>query len=210
LYAWWLAAVQSTGYLYRFNQATLARMRAMRQNMTIQRIVPDEPWARALLIDKPYFPRGVVSAHVRHGDKDREMPLQPWSKYMNATEALVRSLPNSLNRIIFVSTEDDAVINESVGSGQEAGWTTMYSLLPRSNDHEPPATVINRLAPGREASITRLHFTQLLMALEADAWVGTRGSNWNRLIDELRCVWVPKCQLPFTEVGTDFKDYHWR
>lgn len=28
--------------------------------------------------------------------------------------------------------------------------------------------------------------SQLLMALECDAWVGTRGSNWNRLIDELR------------------------
>ena len=39
------------------------------------------------------------------------------------------------------------------------------------------------------------------MALECDAWVGTRGSNWNRLIDELRCVWVPKCAQPYVEVG---------
>ena len=28
---------------------------------------------------------------------------------------------------------------------------------------------------------------QLYMALEADVWIGTRNSNWNRLIDEMRC-----------------------
>jgi hypothetical protein len=49
--------------------------------------------------------------------------------------------------------------------------------------------------------LSRIWFLQLLMALECDAWVGTRGSNWNRLIDELRCVWVPKCMQPYVEVG---------
>ena len=53
------------------------------------------------------------------------------------------------------------------------------------------------------------HLLQLLMALEADAWVGTRGSNWNRLIDELRCVWVDKCQGVYVEVGTIPLDYSW-
>jgi hypothetical protein len=45
------------------------------------------------------------------------------------------------------------------------------------------------------------HLLQLFMALEADAWIGTRGSNWNRLIDELRCIWVDKCHHIFVEVG---------
>ena len=49
--------------------------------------------------------------------------------------------------------------------------------------------------------LTQLWLLQLLMALECDAWVGTRKSNWNRLIDELRCVWVPTCGFPFIEVG---------
>ena len=31
--------------------------------------------------------------------------------------------------------------------------------------------------------------------------LGTLGSNWNRLIDELRCVWVPKCMQPYIELG---------
>lgn len=48
------------------------------------------------------------------------------------------------------------------------------------------------------------------MALEADAWVGTRISNWSRLIDELRCVWVSKCALPFIEAGENPEGYRWR
>jgi uncharacterized membrane protein YjdF len=36
--------------------------------------------------------------------------------------------------------------------------------------------------------LTRIWWLQLLMALECDAWVGARGSNWNRLIDELSDV----------------------
>jgi hypothetical protein len=40
------------------------------------------------------------------------------------------------------------------------------------------------------------------MSLEADAWIGTRCSNWNRLIDELRCVWVDKCPNSCVEVGS--------
>ena len=52
--------------------------------------------------------------------------------------------------------------------------------------------------------------TQLLMALEADAWVGTRSSNWSRLIDELRCVWVAKCRLPFVEAGVNQPEDSWR
>ncbi len=59
------------------------------------------------------------------------------------------------------------------------------------------------------------HLPQLTLALEADAWIGTRGSNWNRLIDELRCGWVDKCHggtstNPFVEVGDEpLGSYSW-
>lgn len=51
---------------------------------------------------------------------------------------------------------------------------------------------------------------QLIIALEADGWVGTRSSNWGRIIDELRCVWVAKCRLPFVEAGANPHEYDWR
>lgn len=64
---------------------------------------------------------------------------------------------------------------------------------------------------GRSA-LTHTWILQLLMALECDAWVGTRNSNWNRLIDELRCTMLDKCHAPYLEVGRkkDWLEYHWR
>jgi hypothetical protein len=66
-----------------------------------------------------------------------------------------------------------------------------------------------RAAPDESEGSFYAHLLQLLMALEADAWVGTRGSNWNRLIDELRCVWVVKCQGVYVEAGLTPEAYSW-
>ena len=43
---------------------------------------------------------------------------------------------------------------------------------------------------------------ELLMAFEADAWIGTRISTWGRIIDLPRCVWTDKCKNPLVEVGS--------
>ena len=50
------------------------------------------------------------------------------------------------------------------------------------------------------------------MALEADVWIGTRKSNWNRLIDEMRCTIVDKCDAVYVEVGlkSEWRNYHYR
>jgi hypothetical protein len=48
----------------------------------------------------------------------------------------------------------------------------------------------------------------LMVALECDGFIGTRGSNWNRLIDELRSTWAGKVAVPFVEVG-DLLTYGW-
>ena len=40
---------------------------------------------------------------------------------------------------------------------------------------------------GTRSAVTVEWLYQLYMALEADVWIGTRNSNWNRLIDEMRC-----------------------
>jgi hypothetical protein len=41
----------------------------------------------------------------------------------------------------------------------------------------------------------------LLLALRADAWVGTLTSNWCRLIDELRSTVAAKAAGPYVNVG---------
>ena len=156
--------------------------------------------------------------------------------------------PAPLGERIFISTEDPEALARLVGAGpccclQEPprsyqlfllsrrsagpsyGWDVLFSRFPRLN--EGPASQMESAGPGA-VRLTRSHLGQLLLALEADAWVGessaallapagghtaaapghagTYASNWNRLIDELRGVWVPKAAGPYVEVG-DLHDY---
>ena len=65
---------------------------------------------------------------------------------------------------------------------------------------------------GTRTAITVEWLYQLYLALEADVWIGTRKSNWNRLIDEMRCTMVDKCDAVYVEVGQkhEWEGYHWR
>ena len=51
------------------------------------------------------------------------------------------------------------------------------------------------------SAITAEWLYQLFMAIEADVFIGTRNSNWNCLIDEMRCTVVDKCDSVFVELG---------
>ena len=153
----------------------------------------------------PTFPlrRGTISMHIRHGDKASEMRLVPTLRYFEAAAALQHSMALALVQQGFVSTEDpDALIeiNETISRtpGMER-WVIRYSDIPRINSNGlQQLNAFTNIPRGR---LTQLWLLQLLLALECDAWVGTRGSNWNKLIDQLRCVWVPKCGMPYVEVG---------
>ena len=44
----------------------------------------------------------------------------------------------------------------------------------------------------------RWRLLQLLTALECDSWIGSREADgWARLVDQLRCTWLPKCRQPY-------------
>ena len=45
-----------------------------------------------------------------------------------------------------------------------------------------------QLAKFGRTSLSVQWLYQLFLALECDVWIGTRNSNWNRLIDEMRCA----------------------
>ena len=54
-----------------------------------------------------------------------------------------------------------------------------------------------------QAELVLHSLLNLFIAVEAGHFVGTRGSNWNRLIDELRSVWPAKstgCCNEYVEV----------
>jgi hypothetical protein len=150
------------------------------------------------------LPPGVISLHIRHGDKGSEMALVPTSAYIQAASMMVKANPLAFaRRALFLSTEDPSAIDETgamIRDGEQGltHWAFSWYDVPRANSNGPEQLSAFSLP---RAVLTRIWLLQLLIALECDAWVGTRGSNWNRLIDELRCIWVPKCANDYSEVG---------
>jgi hypothetical protein len=78
-------------------------------------------------------------------------------------------------RTIWLSTEMETVINET---RLHPSWDFLYTTgLPRVSENR---------GIGRSREITDQSFVNLVIAVECDYFVGVPGSNWNRLIDEIR------------------------
>ena len=203
---WWRA--QGIAFLMRLNADTLTGVWALRQKKlaTTASKPAQTPSLDTSGSDFLPLPRGTISAHVRHGDKYTEMELMPWSSYFTAAQGLGSRHPLGVSPNIFVSTDDPGVIDEAIATTAGTAWRAIYSSITRISTRETGVKPLLDLA----GNLVHLHLLQLLMALEADAWVGTRGSNINRMIDELRCIWVPKCQFPYVEVGKYDEEFGWR
>lgn len=210
---WWRA--QSVAYLMRLNERTINAVRTLRTNRKLHAVFPESsPLLSVDLAAGIPLPSGVIHAHIRHGDKYTEMALQEASKYVQAARHLAILHPFTLRQALFVSTEDDAAIdaaqlNLTINGHDGESWALLHTRIPRANTG--PLAQVVQLGADTAGQTTRNHLLQLLMSLESDAWVGTLGSNWNRLLFELRCVWVPKCTQPYVEVGTEesWAEYNW-
>jgi hypothetical protein len=153
------------------------------------------------------LPANTIAMHIRGGDKWQEMTLVPPLRYTEAAIGLMRNAPLSFApRSIFVSADDQNAIAETRRAAEEAHLSVTYSHIPRQPGGHSLQVWKQQ---GNALAKTHTHLLQLLMSLEADSWIGTRASNWNRLIDELRCVWVEKCQGQYTEVGDSYEGYSW-
>jgi hypothetical protein len=193
---WWRA--QSVAFLARFSDAAIARMRALR--LAKGKVVAwpeDSPFAKGMARKFP-FDEGIISTHIRHGDKGIEMKLVGDERYFQAAEEqVVVQGPMPHKRAVFISTEDPKVL-ETAKAYTDKRYAFLWYDVPRVNSNG--LDQINKLSGETmpKGMLTHVWWLQLLMALECDAWVGTRGSNWNRLIDELRCIWV-SCNTFFSE-----------
>lgn len=129
------------------------------------------------------------------------MPLVPLSGFITAMEKLVGTpvRPGAsavLRASTFISTEDPFVVRDALAQNgylREHGWS-VYALpirrLPQTS-FELGGPDLNVAVFGAYAEVMQSMWN-LAYALECDAWVGTIGSNWNRLIHELRGVWLRK------------------
>ena len=184
---WW--RTQATAYLMRFNERTLGAILDIRSN--------------ALNYGDFAFPlpKGSIHAHIRAGDKFNEMQLVPSSTFLSTALRLSVENPFAYSKFLYVASDSSERIQDCLNARPD-GWTIGHAHMYRK-----PAGQVNTevQAPGyADGHVGRLalhHLTELMLALEADAWIGTRGSSWNRLIDELRCVAVDKCHMVFREVG---------
>ena len=69
------------------------------------------------------------------------------------------------------------------GTSPDEAWVFYVSDVHRMNSG--PMQQLEHFRTRSAVTVEWLY--QLYMALEADVWIGTRNSNWNRLIDEMRC-----------------------
>ena len=196
---WWRG--QSVAYLMRFNDDTVRAIATLRHNSSLQYLTGGRP------VPFP-FPSGTMAAHIRGGDKYYEMKLVPPIKYVDAASKLIVRMPHSFSRFLFVSADDPAAITKTKRVAEKRALPYIYSRIPRiERGHSLFAW--DHLKSERAQRFYG-HLLQLVMSLEADAWIGTRASNWNRMIDELRCIWVDKCPNIYVEVGGPVRDiYEW-
>ncbi|KAK6520377.1 hypothetical protein TWF506_000648 [Arthrobotrys conoides] len=203
---WWRA--QAAAYIMRFNRNTSRRLKQFRlgedtKQLGIQWDVDGNP--RDVNVSFP-LPEGTISMHVRHGDKGSEMRLVPFNDYVVRAEKFTAENPLGNWKRAFLSTEDPNVIEQMKTmaritpfsySGSNSRWTWYWTDIPRLNTG--PETQLKEF--GNRTDLTIKWVLQLVMAIECDVFVGTRGSGWNRLIDSLRCTWLASCKQPFLEVG---------
>ncbi|EPS44862.1 hypothetical protein H072_1148 [Dactylellina haptotyla CBS 200.50] len=212
---WWRG--QAVSYIMRFNARTLEELLRKRRNKKLQKSLSfdGEDLVEGTSIPFP-MPAGSVSMHVRHGDKGIEMKLKPFKDYLDAAEKYISQNPMGYRKIAFLSTENPDVIKEASDHLQterekykvvDAGarttsdwtWTWYWSDIPRANIG--PEAQLETF--GNRTDMTINWFLQLMMAIECDMMIGTRASGWSRLLDNLRCGWLGKCQQAFLDIGDE-------
>lgn len=217
---------QMVGYSARLRHAVIESLYVLRQDMTMS-----QGWSQGSTEITPFpLPPNTWSMHIRHGDKGREMKLVPFEAFARAaeqytvgtirkstytTDELQMMNPLQSRKYAFVSSEDASVFEElkqsvsfiETETTHNLAWHWWYSNIPRINS----GPLQQLYSSSNRTAMTVIWMSQLFLALECDAFVGTRNSNWNRLIDELRGVWIGSARAPFLEVSRqrDWVNYHW-
>jgi len=148
-------------------------------------------------------PSKMITVHMRWGDKAGEMTLVAAQEYVDAVQTLVttKRQPNTPVHV-YVSTEDPKAYAAFLDAAPpqwhiyaDAMLTRMQSYRPNSGNHAK----ISAIQSNGEAGTVAL--ASLAIAMEATDYVLTTGSNWSRLMDELRRgVLDPRCKKCTTMV----------
>ncbi|CAI5481154.1 unnamed protein product [Closterium sp. Yama58-4] len=223
---WWFA--QATRYLMRYRSPRLCHLANRARHAAFGREVAQQAaaaladgWPEAHLTPKklakhrkryqglePVWEavrgagvgRRYVAVHVRQGDKSSEMRLLPLSAYLELAEKARRNFPDVT--AMWLSTEMEDVVQEATRL-LSPRWAVKYTQFPRQG-----AANISMKSYESDVGMGPTSdnaFVNLVLAAEADLFVGTLGSTWSVLIDNLR-VTGGKESAGFLSVN---KDRYW-
>lgn len=124
------------------------------------------------------IPNELITVHVRWGDKAEEMKLVTAAEYFAAIENFAAAFMMA-DPHIYISTEEPAALEKIQQQLNLHGKT--WKLHHYSPLIATSASVGHRNGPnGKNALIA------LLLAMEAKYYILTTGSNWSRIMNELR------------------------
>lgn len=147
------------------------------------------------------LPSQTVHLHLRYGDKYIESPLVPINTFLNAYWMLLDKHNVSKNSV-FISSDTSVSVEIIRNRILAVNPSCLVQFIPRYQigfhyDH---------LTDSNNENKTIDFLSEIFTALKASAWIGTRFSNVDRMIDELRCTIVPKCNLPYVNIGSTQED----
>jgi len=181
------------------------------------------------------LPSQAINWHIRRGDKDLgkylyttirptlysadpiEMTLAPFDKFARTSDKLIAENPLSMNHIFYVTSDSLSIIQRAadlVSKYQPLNTTSDTGIMLITSSTERYEGADKPDWTKTKEGMKRLFidwWVSIFMSLECNSWLGTRGSNWGSLIDELRCGWVDKCTHQFVEIGEEdtWADYGW-
>jgi hypothetical protein len=140
-------------------------------------------------IRRSLFPNSVshplFCVNFRHADKGSEMKLHAFDEYMAFAENLrsTDTFFSTFEKInVLLSTEDNQVINEAHAYHQRRPvWSFHYTDIGRGNENN-----VDAISKYGAINVALNALTNLFLSDDCNAFFTTRGSNWGRLIDELR------------------------
>eukprot|EP00540_Astrosyne_radiata_P023161 CAMPEP_0116836542 /NCGR_PEP_ID=MMETSP0418-20121206/8156_1 /TAXON_ID=1158023 /ORGANISM="Astrosyne radiata, Strain 13vi08-1A" /LENGTH=373 /DNA_ID=CAMNT_0004466327 /DNA_START=545 /DNA_END=1666 /DNA_ORIENTATION=+ len=161
-------------------------------------VVMKEAQRQLNLVFGDKVPEDLITVHMRWGDKKFENRLHGVLQYVRAVEE-IKSVRGDANEDahIFLSTEDPAAV-EAFRKMAPRNWKIyldqMYhEMLP----HRPTEDMYNKVphtSRKLNGKVGLWSLGSLLVAMEANAFVLTRTSNWSRLMDEIRKnILNPRC-----------------
>ncbi|CAI5948885.1 unnamed protein product [Closterium sp. NIES-64] len=142
-----------------------------------------------------YVPEGLVAVHVRQGDKAGEMAMAGVDVYLALLGRVRRQFPHADS--VWLSTEMQAVVD---ATRHYTRWRFHATDFPRQAAGESMDAYDARVG---EQRATDNAYVNLLISADAPFFVGTMGSTWSVLIDNLRVAGRGKARVGMLSVNRD-------